>query len=206
MPTLIQSFQTYLKTQTRLSPASIKNYLSDLNFFLGFVKTSFQQQDLKLAHLSPATFSSYRQHLVDQLNSADSGSAAGSAAGSTSGSTPGSAAGSADSGSASGLSLATANRRLSALRHFGAFLKQTNLLDTNPALALPNLDALNLKSQPAAITLTQRQILRHYSRFLKHEKLSSSTIKNYLSDLNQYLLWAQKTYKTTENKLSSRSS
>ena len=181
MPTLIQSFQTYLQTQTRLSPASIKNYLSDLNFFLGFVKTSFQQQDLKLAHLSPAAFSNYRQHLVNQLNSTDSGSA-------------------------SGLSLATANRRLSALRHFGAFLKQTNLLDTNPALALPNLDALNLKSQPAAITLTQRQILRHYSRFLKHEKLSSSTIKNYLSDLNQYLLWAQKTYKTTENKLSSRSS
>lgn len=186
MPTLIQSFQSYLRTQTRLSPASIKNYLSDLNFFLGFVKTSFQQQDLKLAHLSPATFSSYRQHLVDQFNSTDSGSA--------------------DSGSASSLSLATANRRLSALRHFGAFLKQTNLLDTNPALALANLDALNLKSQPAAITLTQRQILRHYSRFLKHEKLSSSTIKNYLSDLNQYLLWAQKTSQTTENKLSSRSS
>lgn len=181
MPTLIQSFQTYLKTQTHLSPASIKNYLSDLNFFLGFVKTSFQQQDLKLAHLSPATFSSYRQHLVDQFNSTGSGSASGSTGSDSTG-----------SGSASGLSLATANRRLSALRHFGAFLKQTNLLDTNPALALPNLDALNLKSQPAAITLTQRQILRHYSRFLKHEKLSSSTIKNYLSDLNQYLLWAQK--------------
>lgn len=76
---------------------------------------------------------------------------------------------------------ATARRHFSSLRRFGQFLTATNRLDQNPTQAL-----IDTPSLP-----TMDQVLKQYTEYLKAENLSASTIKNYLSDLNNYLIWQQ---------------
>lgn len=78
----------------------------------------------------------------------------------------------------------TAKRHLSALRKFGQFGQSQNWLKTNPAL---KIDPLPLK--PAD---NQDKILQEFSRFLKKEKVSPLTGKNYLSDLRHFLAWLEK--------------
>ncbi|MFC1627364.1 site-specific integrase [Patescibacteria group bacterium] len=93
------------------------------------------------------------------------------------------------------ISQSTINRRLSSLRRFGHFLHTTGLTKTNPT---QTLNSITLK--PTII-----KIIKAYASFLKKQKLAPSTIKNYLSDTKQYLLWAQKNIKTTESNQDRRS-
>jgi len=79
--------------------------------------------------------------------------------------------------------ITTINRRLSSLRRFGHFLLTSGLTDTNPCSQIISL------TPPS----TQTQVINQFKHFLNSEQLSPSTVKNYLSDLNQYLLWATKT-------------
>lgn len=158
MNLLLTQFEAHLLQENKLFPSSVKNYLSDLNYFLTWLASVFQEPEINLTHLTPNTFQDFRQFLIDQLGNNDE------------------------------VSFATANRRLSTLRHFGNYLCKGGQLAGNPADNLKNLDAFNVR--PASnINSSQRQLLRLYHRYLKQEKLSVSTIKNYLSDLNQYLLW-----------------
>lgn len=95
---------------------------------------------------------------------------------------------------ASQLSPSSLNRHLSSLRYFGRFLFNTKLCEIDPAQNLTN----------PAFDPTLAQIITRYQKFLTTEALSKSTIKNYLSDLKKYLLWARKNIKTTDEVLIAR--
>jgi len=87
----------------------------------------------------------------------------------------------------------TANRRLSSLRRLTAFLAAAKLLPIDPGQQLKNLTSTTFDS-----------ILDQFQTFLKSENLSPSTIKNYLSDVKNYLLWTQTNIKTTDGDLAQR--
>jgi len=89
------------------------------------------------------------------------------------------------------LSPSSLNRHLSSLRYFGRFLLNQGLCETDPAQNLTN----------PAFDPTLAQVITRYQKFLTTEALSKSTIKNYVSDLKKYLLWARKNIKTTDEVL-----
>lgn len=76
----------------------------------------------------------------------------------------------------------TTNRRLSTLRNFGKFLVKSGLLTENPAQLLNNL------SKDKA-PLDSEVILEEFETHLKEEGISRVTLKNYLSDIRQFLSW-----------------
>jgi site-specific recombinase XerD len=82
----------------------------------------------------------------------------------------------------------TTDRRLSSLRKFGEFLVKTKHLQQNPCRQL-----LPLQPQPS-----YSHLIGHFKKHLKSQKLAPSTIKNYLSDIKNYLLWAQQENNLTE--------
>ncbi len=82
---------------------------------------------------------------------------------------------------------ATAQRYFSSLRRFGEFLKATGLAASNPAAEI----------KPTTINLTIDQVLNDFRNELIRQKLSPSTIKNYVSDVSHYLQWAKEYIKTT---------
>jgi site-specific recombinase XerD len=101
-------------------------------------------------------------------------------------------------------SISAKNRHLSSLRRFGYFLKITGLCDFNPAEGLINVD-----QSPTSVST--KKILKAFKAELNKQQLSASTIKNYLSDVKQYLHWAanpptdpQNDSKITDDILNSR--
>src|SRR3989344_3903357 len=76
-------------------------------------------------------------------------------------------------------SVATANRRLSSLRKLYQYALSSQLISTNPSFHLQNF------SPPA--TSHAIQLLRHFQYQLKSEGATSSTIKNYSSDIRSFL-------------------
>ena len=79
----------------------------------------------------------------------------------------------------------TIKRHVSALRKFGQFAQSNNWLKTNPALKINPLSPLK-----AANNL--EKILQEFKAFLKKEKVSPLTRKNYMSDLRHFLVWLEK--------------
>ena len=150
MTTLPQEFQAYLSGSKSLTKQSIKNYVSDINIFLGWLASNLQEPQISPAHITSSSILSYR----DELNN-------------------------------SRQPLAVKNRYLSSLRRFGHFLFTTKLCTTNPAVHLSNVDA-------AGTTTSNHQILAAFKHDLNKQNLSPSTVKNYLSDIKQYLNWANK--------------
>lgn len=82
------------------------------------------------------------------------------------------------------LPTATANRKLSSLRRFGLFLAEAHLSEQNPTHNLANLDID--KSH-----LSSQKVLKEFHQFLIDQKLSDSTVNNYVSDVKAYLAWAR---------------
>jgi site-specific recombinase XerD len=174
MQPLLQKFQTYLPKgpslkdlgfpkgrtllESKISPSSIKNYVSDINHFLTFVSASIQEPIVQPIHITPTAIKAYSTAAANQL------------------------------------SPSSLNRHLSSLRYFGKFLVAARLLETDPAQNLTN----------PAFDPTLAQIITRYQKFLKLENLSKSTIKNYVSDLKKYLLWARRNIKTTDETLTAR--
>ncbi len=181
MQPLLQQFQTYLLKGSlkglkgsifegswiskrtdpigpKISPSSIKNYVSDINHFLTFVSASIQEPIVQPVHITPAVIKAYSAAAATQL------------------------------------SPSSLNRHLSSLRYFGRFLLNTKLCEIDPAQNLTN----------PAFDPTLAQVITRYQKFLTSGSLSKSTIKNYLSDLKKYLLWARKNIKTTDEALSAR--
>jgi len=92
------------------------------------------------------------------------------------------------------------NRYLSSLRRFGQFLKQEKQMMLNPAQNLKNIKK-TLKPKKKAKSDQQNQakpknkaekVLENFKKSLKQEKLSKATIKNYSSDISQFLTWLGK--------------
>ena len=189
--------------QERLSPSTVKNYLSDTRHFLNFLASSLNKTNPKATDITPKLVSKYQQSLASAYEQVVEASQVPNL---VSRSEPKADVSSephkvksSELTSRSELnqvrskpSLATINRRLSSLRRFGHFLFVTKLLPTNPTTHLTNL-----KNTQKSTTI--RQILDHYTTYLKSEALTESTIKNYLSDLNHYLLWAKDNHQLTDN-------
>ena len=186
----------------RLSNSTVKNYLSDTRHFLSFLTTKLQKTDLQATDITSQAVSAYQQSLASALEQVAGASKVPNL---VLRSKPKKVRSKVKSPVGSELrkvtepsqihskpSLATTNRRLSSLRRFGHFLFVTKQLPADPTTTLTNL-----KNQPKSTTI--RQIINQYKNHLKDEALSKSTIKNYLSDLNSYLLWAKENYQLTDS-------
>ncbi len=180
----------------RLFNSTVKNYLSDTRHFLSFLTSKLQKTDLQATDITSETVSAYRQTLQSGGFGTSSGLQRVKRAKDSS--EPNQLNSTNKTNKEPFLvylkqpSLATTNRRLSSLRRFGHFLFVTKQLPADPTTTLTNLK-IHQKST------TIRQILNQYKNHLKAEQLSKSTIKNYLSDLNSYLLWAKENYQLTDN-------
>ena len=91
---------------------------------------------------------------------------------------------------------ATLKRRFSSLKRFTSFLVTAKLIDSDP------LENQNFSTVPKNTSTTK--ILTAFTNYLKSEGLSNSTIKNYTSDLNHYLLWATKNTNLTDKHFAKR--
>src|SRR3989344_8976263 len=76
--------------------------------------------------------------------------------------------------------LTTTNRRLSAIRKLCQFAFSNQLIATDPSSQLTNLTALS-PSDP------HQDILSRFTSFLRSQKVSPITIKNYISDIRLFL-------------------
>lgn len=168
MQPLAAQFKLYLG-KLPLSPATRKNYVSDVGLFLDRLARSLQEETIQPAHLTERVFGDYGRSLVgspggDQVQSPD-GTAA--------------------------VSPATAERHLASLKRFGKWLAESGQADADPTAILNSL----------RIDPTMDQLVRDFKNELVRQKLSTSTIKNYVSDVNNYLLWAVQHVKLTDNNL-----
>ena len=80
----------------------------------------------------------------------------------------------------------TINRRLSTARHLSKFLIKNELLDIDFMEEIENI-GFGRKNKSAA-----QPILGKFRSYLEKEKVSASTVKNYLSDTRQFLQWFEK--------------
>jgi len=187
MQPLLTQFQTYLTGSKQLSDSSIRNYVSDINHFFSFLTNSLNlnQKPIESKHITLAICQKYQQSLQTNISAnapiANAPTAANTSASTTNASTAPASAVPANAIPVTTGTPSTINRRLSSLRSFGNFLQATNKLNSNPTQTIPSII-----QQP-----NLNQIINKYQQYLNKQKLSPITIKNYLSDLKIYLLWAQ---------------
>jgi site-specific recombinase XerD len=79
----------------------------------------------------------------------------------------------------------TINRRLSTLRHLSRFFIQSQVLDFDFMEDLGNVGLQTLKSKKVY------PIFAEFEKHLHQEKVSPNTIKNYLSDIKQFISWLE---------------
>lgn len=82
--------------------------------------------------------------------------------------------------------LKTLNRRLSTLRHLSKFLTEAQIIDFDFMQGLPNLSVSKNVKDEAEI------LLDGFQAHLLSRNVSKNTAKNYLSDVRQFIAWAQK--------------
>ena len=77
----------------------------------------------------------------------------------------------------------TINRRLSTLRHLARFLTASQILDLNFMDGIVNISTKEIP--PTSPFIVQ------FEKHLEAEKVSKNTIKNYLSDIKQFISWLE---------------
>jgi site-specific recombinase XerD len=210
MNNLLSQYQSYLMGNSSgvksLSPSTVKNYLSDTRHFLLWLQKAIQEPEIKPEHITPAVIKAYGSDLqeTNPTNHKDQNSKASVTSDSEAQTKALNSENSQNSkpintNSSHPSSLATTNRRLSSLRRFGQFLETSKLLSTDPTSDL-------LNPNPTTKFTTMGRILTQYQNFLKDEELSNSTIKNYLSDLKSYLVWANRNNQLLDNQPNQRQS
>ena len=182
---LLENLYKYLSNKG-LSAVSSKNYLSDVRGFLKWLKTVKASQEKGLSGSGrmhspgvaartskkisndPGSEDVAQARLVSTLSAADFHSYKSDLI-------------------SKKLPRVTINRRLSSLRKFGQFLKDTGLGQTNPASKLTNLTA---GEDPKLLAGDYQRVLSDFAHNLHKIGNSKTTIKLYLSDIKQYLNWA----------------
>ncbi|OGD54154.1 hypothetical protein A3J78_00625 [Candidatus Beckwithbacteria bacterium RBG_13_35_6] len=93
----------------------------------------------------------------------------------------------------------TINRYLASLRKYGRFLKEENLIQQNPALGLKNINptlhrsgAGQVKPRTKIKFAGSTELIDNFKAYLNKEKIKPATVKNYISDVNQFLNWMEK--------------
>ena len=212
MQPILKQFQSYLKglkssslSAKPLSPSSVKNYVSDANFFLTWLANQSQSakpsqpNQPNPANQTNQTRQANQAHQANQTNQTRQANQAHQANQTNqnpikpSQITPNKCQ-AYKNFLQENTPPATANRRLSSLRRFTTFLVTTKQLSTDPTQSLSNLK-----------NTTFSTLLNQFETYLKSQNLTPSTIKNYLSDIKNYLLWARKNIKTTDGDLAPRS-
>ncbi len=91
-------------------------------------------------------------------------------------------------------SFKTANRRLSTLRHLARFLLASQLMDSD------FMDGIeNITNTPPDKRISEHPMVNEFKSYLESEKISQNTIKNYLSDIRQFLLWLENNHQSNLN-------
>lgn len=90
------------------------------------------------------------------------------------------------------VALKTVNRRLSTLRHFSKYLILNDLLQFD---FMDNIQ--NIKKDES--NLVQDHLAKEFSKFLESQKVSQSTSKNYIADINQFISWINNQKSTIAN-------
>lgn len=88
--------------------------------------------------------------------------------------------------SSSGIATQTLNRRLSTLRQFSKFLLESSITSVDIGEGLKNVERETKK-----IPNTNHVALKLFESHLISQKVSKNTIKNYLSDINQFFSWTE---------------
>jgi site-specific recombinase XerD len=86
----------------------------------------------------------------------------------------------------------TVNRRLSTLRHFSKFLLTSEITDFDFMENIANLSLTTPKNN-----LGSHPLIDDFEGFLEAEKVSRNTIKNYLSDIRQFMIWLENNHAQT---------
>lgn len=82
----------------------------------------------------------------------------------------------------------TANRRLSTLRHLSRFLVASQISDLDFMDGIENLGSfVNTKETK----LSDHPSVNEFKLHLESQKISPNTVKNYLSDIKQFLSWLE---------------
>ncbi len=79
--------------------------------------------------------------------------------------------------------IGSVNRRLSTLRHLSRFMVATQIVNSDFTTGIENI----AQNRPAP--KMSFDIVDDFKVFLEAEKVSSSTLKNYVSDVRQFLSW-----------------
>ena len=166
--TLPELFRHYLKTQ-RASSATIKNYVADINHFLGWLtqKTGIRHQIAGRALFglfTPETLEEYKTDLLEN--------------------TP-----------LSSLNRRlSALRKFGLFAQSRDWIKNNPALrvkNANNSLKhyqqTSNRDAKNTNHEGRTAT----RLIESFQKYLEEEKVSQITIKNYLSDLRHFLAWLE---------------
>ena len=81
----------------------------------------------------------------------------------------------------------TVNRRLSTLRTLADFCLKQGLITSDPTVSITNLETV----KKPVIEPQQNEILDKFNSYLEAQNNSANTIKNYLSDIREYLIYAK---------------
>lgn len=140
-----------------LSPASHKNYRSDLGHFVAWAilkARSFGSYVESLTEIVPFLNHDfgheYRSYMTENLVPAK-----------------------------------TMNRRLSTLRHLSRFLVESHAIDSDFTQGIENISMNMIKKSKI------NPVFDEFKTYLTNEKVSSNTIKNYLSDIRHFLIWLE---------------
>lgn len=172
MTNLPNTFAQYLTVEGN-SPITIKNYLSDLNHFLAWMEITLKSKNLPYSegesffisrYFNTELVQNYRAYLLSNE-----------------------------------IPTATVNRRLSTLRTFGKFCLSQGWVKENPTNTLSNQNPLRPVPYGTGTTRgTQSEaVIKQFKTYLEKEKTSaghltsSNTIKNYISDIREYLVWLE---------------
>ena len=84
--------------------------------------------------------------------------------------------------------LKTINRRLSTLRHLSKFLLASQIIDTDFMIGIENSSEAKVIKE---IKMADHPSIGEFRSYLESEKISPNTIKNYLSDIRQFMIWLE---------------
>jgi site-specific recombinase XerD len=90
--------------------------------------------------------------------------------------------------------VATVNRRLSSLRHLARYLVASQIVSEDFTLGIENI---SLVRNDIATAFT---VVHEFKSHLEAEKVSRSTVKNYTSDVNDFLTWLENFQKASSLK------
>ena len=81
----------------------------------------------------------------------------------------------------------TINRRLTTLRHLAKFFLESQILDYDFTDELTNYETR---------TFSYQELVKEFENYLQKDKASPLTIKNYLSDIKQFIHWLETNHKS----------